>query len=94
VLKNLSITSLIPAPVAEQSTLVEKIATSMHTTLWIDRKQYSRADFLRSLEELDLFPAMVPMSGMLEQFKEVEDFEEWYRAFEELGYSHSQIAWD
>jgi acid stress-induced BolA-like protein IbaG/YrbA len=93
VLKNLSITSLIPAPVAEQSTLVEKIATSMHTTLWIDRKQYSRADFLRSLEELDLFPAMVPMSGMLEQFKEVEDFEEWYRAFEELGYSHSQIAW-
>jgi hypothetical protein len=93
VLKNLSITSAIPPVISEHSTLAEKIATSMNTNLWIDRNRYSKKDFLRALEELELFPAMVPMSGMIEKFDEVEEFESWYRAFEELGFSKNQIAW-
>ena len=92
VLKNLCISSVIPTVIAG-GTLAEKIAMSMHTSLWIDRQQYSRVEFLRALEQLDLFPAMVPMSGLLQQFSEVPEFELWYQAFEELGFSHSQIAW-
>jgi len=92
VLKNLSIRSVLPSA-AEQSTLAEKIAMSMNTNLWIDRNRYSKIDFLKALKELELFPAMVPMSGMIEKFEEVVEFESWYRAFEELGFSRSQIAW-
>ena len=93
VLKNLSIPSVIPSLLTEQSTLAEKIATSMNTNLWVDRNRYSKKDFLQALEELELFPAMVPMSGMIEKFDEVVEFESWYQAFEELGFSRSQIAW-
>ena len=93
VLKNLSIPSSIPCTVTEKSTLAERIARSMHTSLWINRQQHSRVEFLQALEELDAFPAMVPMSGMLEKFEDVEEFERWYQAFEEMGYSPKQIAW-
>ena len=93
VLKNLSIPSSIPRTVTEKNTLAERIATSMHTSLWINRQQHSRVEFLQALEELDAFPAMVPMSGMLEKFEDIEEFERWYQAFEEMGYSPEQIAW-
>jgi hypothetical protein len=93
VLKNLSIPSVIPSLITEQSTLAEKIATSMNTNLWIDRNKYSKKDFLQALQELDLFPAVVPLSGMIEKFDEVKEFESWYRAFEDIGFSHSQIVW-
>ena len=93
VLKNLSLPSVIPTTINESATLAEKIAMSMDTNLWIDSKQYSKKDFLMALKELDLFPAMAPMSGMIEKFEEVEEFEEWYRAFEEVGFRRSQIAW-
>lgn len=92
VLKNLSIRSVLPSA-TEQSTLAEKIALSMNTNLWIDRSRYSKIDFLKALQELELFPAMVPMSGMIERFEEVEEFEAWYQAFDEMGFSRSQIAW-
>jgi hypothetical protein len=93
VLKNLSLPSVIPTTINENATLAEKIAMSMDTNLWIDSKQYSKKDFLMALKELDLFPAMAPMSGMIEKFDEVEEFEGWYRAFEEVGFRRSQIAW-
>jgi hypothetical protein len=93
VLKNLSIPSVIPKPPSDNATLAEKIAMSMDTNLWIDSKQYSKKDFLMALKELDLFPAMAPMSGMIEKFDEIEEFEEWYRAFEEVGFRRSQVAW-
>jgi hypothetical protein len=93
ILKNLSIPSVIPKPPSDNATLAEKIAMSMDTNLWIDSKQYSKKDFLMALKELDLFPAMAPMSGMIEKFDEVEEFEEWYRAFEEVGFRRSQVAW-
>jgi len=92
VLKNLSIRCVLPSA-AEQSTLAEKIAMSMNTNLWIDRNRHSKIDFLNALKELELFPAMVPMSGMIEKFEEVEEFEAWYRAFDEMRFSRSQIAW-
>jgi len=93
VLKNLHIPSVIRILKSEHVTLAEKIATSMHTDLWVDRTKYSRVDFLRALEELDMFPALVPLSGMLETFKDVEEFEQWYQAFKDLGYSNKQITW-
>ena len=93
ILKNLFIPSVIPKPPSDNATLAEKIAMSMDTNLWIDSKQYSKKDFLMALKELDLFPAMAPMSGMIEKFGEVEEFEEWYRAFEEVGFRRSQVAW-
>jgi len=65
----------------------------MKTDLWIDRTKYSKVDFLKALEELDMFPAIAPMSGLLENFKQVTEFEEWYEAFYKMNYDVNQIAW-
>jgi hypothetical protein len=93
VIKNLQIDSLIPKIDLTDNKLSEKIALSMKTDLWIDRTKYSKVDFLKALEELDMFPAIAPMSGLLENFKQVTEFEEWYEAFDKIGYDKNEIAW-
>jgi len=93
VIKNLQIDSLIPKIDLTNNKLSEKIALSMKTDLWIDRTKYSKVDFLKALEELDMFPAIAPMSGLLENFKQVTEFEEWYEAFNKMNYDRNEIAW-
>lgn len=93
VLKNLELQSNIPSINLTNSRLAEKIAMSMQTNFWVDRKKYSKIDFLKALEELDMFPALSPMSGVLEQFNQIVEYEEWYKAFEKLSWSKEQIAW-
>ena len=93
VIKNLQIDSLIPKIDLTNNKLSEKIALSMQTDLWIDRTKYSKVDFLKALEELEMFPAMAPISGMLETFKQVTEIEKWYEAFDKIGYNKDEIAW-
>lgn len=93
VLKNLQIDSLIPKIDLTNNTLCERIALNMKTDLWIDRTQYSKVDLLKAMEDLDMFPALSPMSGVLEKFEHVIEFEQWYEAFDKLGYDKNDMAW-
>lgn len=93
VIKNLQIDSLIPKLDLTNNKLSEKIALSMKTDLWIDRSKYSKVEFLKTLEDLEMFPAVAPISGVLETFQQVTDIEAWYEAFDKIGYDKNEIAW-
>jgi len=74
------------------NTLTEKIAYSLNTNLFVDRKVYDKKTLLEAIIELNDLPALCPFSGDIQSKEEIVTIYEWLRVFESVGISKDNIA--
>ena len=74
------------------NTLAEKIAYSLNTNLFVDRKIYDKKTLLEAIIELEDLPALCPFSGDIQSKEEIVAIYEWLKAFESVGISRDNIA--
>jgi hypothetical protein len=90
-LKQLNVSSVrnnsLPA-----NTLAEKIAYSLNTNLFVDRKTYDKKTLLEAIIELGDLPAICPFSGDIQSKEEIVSIHEWLKTFESVGILQDNIA--
>jgi len=74
------------------NTLAEKIAYSLNTNLFVDRKTYDKKTLLEAIIELGDLPAICPFSGDIQSKEEIVAIHEWLKTFESVGISQDNIA--
>jgi len=92
-LKNLGI-STTGIKVHSDSVLAGKIAHNPHHKLWLSSNNYTKAEVVKALFELNAFPLVIPCHSDIHEEQEIKEFWEWLKVFEKFGIDiMKQVSW-
>ena len=75
-----------------KSTLSTGIANSKHKKLWIDRNKYTRNEILSTVEELQCYPFIMPVSGDPYTQQDSDDWNKWLKSFSKFNIEPKHMA--